>query len=163
MQRLRNELRIDLHVLGIVSSRAMFLYKEKGCDLETWQTDVAISVSVCRVTAYLWHQLQTRCLPLQGVPPSLDEFTEFFSSIAMSGHCHTAIIDCTADAQVPQQYSKWLGMGIHIITPNKKLCSGPMADWTAVRESTKALGTQFMYEVAAQCTCNAFTWHGMPC
>ena len=79
----------------------------------------------------------------------MDNFTEFFSGIAGSRQCHTVIIDCSADAKVPLQYSKWLGLGIHVVTPNKKLCSGPMADWSAVREATQLHGTQFMYEVFA--------------
>jgi len=42
---LQNNLLIDLHIVAIVSSRAMYLYNQKGCDMETWQTDMAMGVS----------------------------------------------------------------------------------------------------------------------
>ena len=47
-KRLHNTLQVDRHVLGIISSRSMFLYNQKGCDLETWQTDLAMSVGVIK-------------------------------------------------------------------------------------------------------------------
>lgn len=42
---LQNDLFIDLHIVAIVSTRAMYLYNQKGCDMETWQTDLAMGVS----------------------------------------------------------------------------------------------------------------------
>ena len=42
---LQNNLLIDLHIVAIISSRAMYLYNQKGCDMETWQTDMAMGVS----------------------------------------------------------------------------------------------------------------------
>ena len=74
-------------------------------------------------------------------PASFHRFLKGFSK------CHKVVIDCTANAQVPSYYSTWLSSGIHVITPNKKLCSGPLNDWTRVREAAKENGTQFMYEV----------------
>lgn len=82
---------------------------------------------------------------MQGEPPSLDKFTEFFCGFKQ---CHRVIIDCTADAKVPLYYSKWLSSGIHVVTPNKKLCSGPMSDWESVRDAAKSSGCHFMYEAS---------------
>lgn len=42
---LQNDLFIDMHVIAIISTRAMYLYNQKGCDLDTWQTDMAMGVS----------------------------------------------------------------------------------------------------------------------
>ena len=39
---------------------------------------------------------------------------------------HTVIIDCTASAEVADQYRDWLKRGIHIVTPNKKANSGTL-------------------------------------
>ena len=44
-QSLQNDLFIDLHIVAILSSRAMYLYSQKACDMETWQTDMAMGVS----------------------------------------------------------------------------------------------------------------------
>lgn len=148
MQRLHNDLQIECHVLGIISSRSMFLYSQKACDLETWQTDLAMSVRLSRlhITASSCVSARLTCSShMQGEPPSLEKFTEFFKGFKQ---CHKVIVDCTADAQVPLYYGKWLSSGIHVVTPNKKLCSGPMADWTAVREATQTSGSQFMYEAS---------------
>ena len=40
---------------------------------------------------------------------------------------HTVIIDCTADESVAKHYAEWLEAGIHVVTPNKKANSGPLA------------------------------------
>lgn len=118
---LQNDLFIDLHIVAIVSTRAMYLYNQKGCDMETWQTDLAMG----------------------GEPPDLDKFTDFFKGFSK---CHKIIIDCTANATVPSYYVRWLSTGIHVITPNKKLCSGPMDEWTKVRDTYREHATHFMYE-----------------
>ena len=81
---------------------------------------------------------------LQGVPPSLDKFTDFFKGFSK---CHKVIIDCTADAVIPSYYARWLSTGIHVVTPNKKLCSGPLGAWTEVRKTCREHNTHFMYEV----------------
>ena len=81
---------------------------------------------------------------VQGSPPDLQQFTDFFKGFSK---CHKVIIDCTADAKVPSFYSTWLSSGIHVVTPNKKLCSGPLHEWTKVRDAAKEHGTHFMYEV----------------
>lgn len=51
---LQNNLFIDMHIVAIISTRAMFLYNQKGCDMETWQTDMAMGVShhtyACRLS-----------------------------------------------------------------------------------------------------------------
>lgn len=118
---LQNNLLIDLHIVAIISSRAMYLYNQKGCDMETWQTDMAMG----------------------GEPPSLDAFTDFFKGFS---NCHKIIIDCTATSLVPSYYARWLSTGIHVVTPNKKLSSGPLDEWTKVRSASRDHGTHFMYE-----------------
>ena len=81
---------------------------------------------------------------LQGEPPSLDAFTDFFKGFS---NCHKIIIDCTATSLVPSYYARWLSTGIHVVTPNKKLSSGPLDEWTKVRSASRDHGTHFMYEV----------------
>lgn len=42
---------------------------------------------------------------------------------------------------------RWLSLGIHVITPNKRLGSGPLVDYLAVKEAQRHYGTNFMAEV----------------
>ena len=81
---------------------------------------------------------------VQGELPDLQAFTDFFEGFSK---CHKVIIDCTANEQVPLRYTPWLSSGIHVVTPNKKLCSGPLSEWTKVRNTAKEHATKFMYEV----------------
>ena len=81
---------------------------------------------------------------MQGEPPDLQAFTNFFKGFSK---CHKVIIDCTANAQIASLYTAWLSSGIHVVTPNKKLCSGPLSEWTKARNAAKEHAIQFKYEV----------------
>lgn len=47
---------------------------------------------------------------------------------------------------MPTYYATWLAAGIHVVTPNKKLCSGPLDEWARVRNTHREYNTHFMYE-----------------
>ena len=54
---------------------------------------------------------------------------------------HAVIIDTTASEFVSNMYDMWLGKGVHVVTPNKKVGSGDLKRWkacTAAMESTGA-------------------------
>ena len=74
----------------------------------------------------------------------MNKYTDFLKGFT---NCHTVIIDCTANASVPSYYATWLAAGIHVVTPNKKLCSGPLDEWVKVRHTHQEHGTHFKYEV----------------
>ena len=61
---------------------------------------------------------------------------------------HTVIIDCTASAEVADQYYvDWLARGIHIVTPNKKANSGTLPYYRSpCRMPKRAAGTHYLYE-----------------
>ena len=59
---------------------------------------------------------------------------------------HTVIIDCTASADVGQNYVGWLTRGIHVVTPNKKANSGTLPYYRALQEAGRAAGTHYLYE-----------------
>ena len=96
--------------------------------------------------ANMWYTTAIKVATVQGQLPDLQAFTEFFNGFSK---CHKVIIDCTANAQVPLLYAAWLSSGIHVVTPNKKLCSGPLSEWTRVSNAAKEHGTHFKYEVMA--------------
>jgi len=56
------------------------------------------------------------------------------------------IIDCTASGEVAKHYPAWLAAGIHIVTPNKKANSAPMAFYRSLRDARRDGGTHYLYE-----------------
>jgi homoserine dehydrogenase len=58
-----------------------------------------------------------------------------------------AIIDCTASDAPPSLYLDWMRQGLNIITPNKKLGSGPLVQYQAVRKMQRESYIHFFYEV----------------
>lgn len=57
------------------------------------------------------------------------------------------IIDCTASEEPVSHYLEWIEKGIHIITPNKRLGSGPLEMYKAVRKTQRQSFTHWLYEV----------------
>src|SRR3984885_9508731 len=119
IERLR-ALNLDLRVRAIAGSKRMLL-TDTSIDLDRWPEQMAAA----------------------GEPLDLDKF---------ANHCqadyipHTVIIDCTASADVAEQYRAWLGRGIHVVTPNKKANSGPWPYYQALQEARRAAGTHYLYE-----------------
>src|SRR6266852_3550021 len=119
VERLR-ALNLDLRVRGIAGSKRMLL-SDTSIDLDRWPSRLAAA----------------------GEALDLDKFAD---------HCqadyipHTVIIDCTASADVAEQYQALLGRGIHVVTPNKKANSGPLPYYQALQEARRAAGTHYLYE-----------------
>jgi bifunctional aspartokinase / homoserine dehydrogenase 1 len=119
LERLR-ALNLDLRVRGIAGSKRMIL-AEGAIDLAQWP----------------------QLLAEKGEPVDLERF---------AAHCqadyipHTALIDCTASAEVAARYRDWLARGIHMVTPNKKANSGALPAYRALKEAARAAGTHYLYE-----------------
>jgi aspartokinase/homoserine dehydrogenase 1 len=118
--RLRDEFKLDLRVRGILSSRKMLL-SEQGVDLANWKAALDASQTPADIAKFADH-LHVDHLP------------------------HTVIIDCTADESVARHYAEWLKAGIHVVTPNKKANSGPLAYYESLKEARKAGGSSYLYE-----------------
>ena len=117
--RLKRDFNIDLRVRGIAGSRRMLL-ADREIDLGGWRGAMD-----------------------DAEPVDLDRFTHH---VAAEHLPHRVIIDCTADAGVGQRYAGWLAAGIHVVTPNKKANSGPMAYYRELREAGRRSGAHFLYE-----------------
>jgi bifunctional aspartokinase / homoserine dehydrogenase 1 len=119
VSRLR-ELNLDLRVRGIATSSRMLL-AESAIDLANWP----------------------ELLAEKGEPVDLAKFA---SHVRADYIPHTAIIDCTASAEVADLYRDWLAQGIHVVTPNKKANSGSLPYYRALREAARGTGTHYLYE-----------------
>jgi aspartokinase/homoserine dehydrogenase 1 len=119
-ERLRRDFKLDLRVRGLLSSKRMLL-SERGVPLEGWR----------------------EALDGADEPADLSRFVEH---VAAEHLPHHVIIDCTASGEVAAHYAGWLAAGIHVVTPNKKANSAPLADYRAVNAARRAGGSHYLYE-----------------
>ena len=110
-ERLRDEFKLDLRVRGIMTSKKMLL-SEQGIALDGWKAALDASTTPADIAKFVEH-LHVDHLP------------------------HTVIIDCTADESVAKHYADWLSAGIHVVTPNKKANSGPLAYYESLKEARR--------------------------
>jgi aspartokinase/homoserine dehydrogenase 1 len=115
---LRTKFNLDLRVRAIGGSKKMAL-DEQRIDLKTWRD--AIKGGAALDADKLVAHIQADYLP------------------------HTVLIDCTANQAVADRYVDWLQRGIHIITPNKRAHSGPIAYYQDLKRLSGSR-THFLYE-----------------
>ncbi len=67
----------------------------------------------------------------------------------LAGHYvpNSVIVDATASEAPAAAYLDWMQRGLHIITPNKKLNSGPLQRYLALRQFQRESYIHFFYEV----------------
>jgi len=116
---LRERFNLDLRVRAIAGSKRMLLEPQR-VDLDHWRD--TLSAGKALDVAKLVEHVQTDYLP------------------------HSVLIDCTASQEVADRYAEWLGRGIHVITPNKRAHSGPIAYYQELRRVGRAARTHFLYE-----------------
>lgn len=56
---------------------------------------------------------------------------------------HAVIFDTTASEIVSNMYAEWLGKGVHVVTPNKKVGSGPLDRYRDCVDAMEAVGSQW--------------------
>jgi len=113
-------LKLDLRVRGIMTSKKMLL-SEQGVDLGKWKSALDASNTPADIARFVEH------LHVDHVP-------------------HTVILDCTADESVARHYADWLQAGIHVVTPNKKANSGPLAYYESLKAARRHGGSSYLYE-----------------
>ena len=76
------------------------------------------------------------------VPTDLDALTRFLNE----DYCgNRVVLDCTASQDVAEYYARWMSLGIHVITANKKAGSGAMALYDECKRMSRARA-QWYYE-----------------
>ena len=117
--RLKRDFNLDLRVRGIAGSRRMLL-ADREIDLGDWRS------------------------AMEGADET--DLDRFATHVAAEHLPHRVIIDCSADERVGRRYAGWLEHGIHVVTPNKKANSGPLAYYRQLREAGRHSGAHFLYE-----------------
>ena len=118
--RLADGFNLDLRVRAIARSKSMLL-GDRRVDLANWQQDFDAAA----------------------VDLDLDTFEQHVNPDHLP---HAVIIDCTAEESIAARYAGWLERGIHVITPNKKAGSGPIADYEVLQTNGKHGSSHFFYE-----------------
>ena len=113
IERLSRELKLDLRVRGIMTSKRMHL-AERG--------------SAAGALA--------RCVREPTREPAISRGSP---STSMPIICRTPIIiDCSSSSDVAARYPAWLASGIHIVTPNKKANSADLEFYARLHEARRA-------------------------
>lgn len=118
-ERFSREFKLDLRLRGIMTSRRMLL-GDPALRFEGWREALAA-----------------------GAPADLVRFEEHIHADHLP---HAVIIDCTASAEVPRSYPRWLAAGIHVVTPNKKANSADLRFYTQVNDGRRQGGSHYLYE-----------------
>jgi aspartokinase/homoserine dehydrogenase 1 len=118
--RLRREFGLDLRIRGIATSKKMHL-ADRSVDLSRWR-----------------EVLQENAQPL--------DWPAFARHVKSDYLPHAAMLDCSASQEVANRYVEWVQAGMHVVTPNKKAHSGPLADYDRLREECSRHHAHFLYE-----------------
>lgn len=123
--KLRDEYHLDIRVLAIAGSKRMLLARgedSRGIDLASWRA---------------------RLDGPEAEPTDLDALA---GALTESFVPNVAVVDCTASEAPSTRYLDWMARGIHIITPNKKMNSGDLARYRALKRHQRSAFTHFLYE-----------------
>ena len=118
--RLARDFNLDLRVRGIARSKTMLL-GDRRVGLGDWRQEYEDGA----------------------VDLDLDAFEAHINPDHLP---HAVIIDCTAEQSIADRYAGWLERGIHVITPNKKAGSGPLAEYERIRSLGAHGSSHFFYE-----------------
>jgi hypothetical protein len=118
--RTQERMGVDVQLYGVTSSQKMLLDASK-LDLASWQSSFESNASGADLSAFSKH------------------FADLDSD--------AVIFDCTASDAPCDYYEQWLGHGVHVITPNKKLHSGPLERYERVRQLQRDGAAHYFYEV----------------
>lgn len=120
VERLSRELKVDLRVRAIASSRRMHL-ADKELPLAHWREVFGAQSEAVDLTRFAEH-VHAEHLP------------------------HAVIVDCSASDEIAARYPGWLASGIHIVTPNKKANSADLEFYSRLHEARRQGNAHYLYE-----------------
>ena len=80
-------------------------------------------------------------------PADLEKFADHMASHYVP---NTVIVDATASEVPAREYLDWMKKGIHVITPNKKMNSGPLNQYRALKQFQRDSYIHFLYEASTE-------------
>ncbi len=120
VERLSRDLKLDLRVRGIMSSKRMHL-SDAEVPLSGWRDAFKTKSEEADLTRFAEH-VRADHLP------------------------HAIIIDCSSSSEVAARYPAWLASGIHIVTPNKKANSSELELYARLHEARRQGNAHYLYE-----------------
>lgn len=120
LEVLREERHVDVRICGIADSKKMLL-SDTSIDLDRWEDEFDKSKT----------------------PSDLSEFKDHLLSCNLP---IPVIIDCSASDFVSDYYEPWMKAGVHVITPNKKVNSGPLERYNAIKRLQERRQVHYFYE-----------------
>lgn len=111
---------VDVRLVGVANSRKMF-FDLNGIDDSDWQSR----------------------LDRSGGDMDLDRYLDHILSLNLP---NPVLVDCTAGTQVNSRYVSMLDRSVAVVTPNKTVNSGPMAEWHRLRAVSRRRQVPFLYE-----------------
>lgn len=116
---LKNELRINLRVIGISNSKKMY-FEEEGIDLKQWKEN-----------------LNT------GEATSLEGF---LNKVTHLNKRNSIFIDITASEDVSKMYAEYLKRSISVVACNKIACSSELNNYKELKSLSKKYNADFLFE-----------------
>ena len=116
---LKNNLSINLRIIGISNSRTM-LFNDNGIDLKNWQEELS-----------------------KGEKASL---TGFFDKVKQLNLRNSVFVDITANADVANLYQDYLKNSIGVVACNKIACSASLEKYKELKYLSKKYSVPFLFE-----------------
>jgi aspartokinase/homoserine dehydrogenase 1 len=118
-QFLRENLKLNIRVIGISNSRKM-VFNNEGIDLKNWKE-----------------------LLDNGQPTSIESF---YKKVRESNHRNSVFIDNTANQEVSEVYEKYLRQSISVVTCNKIACASSFKNYKSLKEISRKYNASFLFE-----------------
>src|SRR6185437_14634284 len=116
---LLQQLRIQLHVVGLANSRKM-VFRDEGIDLRQWK-----------------QQLEN------GQPMQLDRWVDGITSRNLR---NAVFVDVTANSDVALQYRTLLQKSISVVACNKIACSSAYGSYRQLKDLAREYNARFLFE-----------------
>ncbi|UII76279.1 bifunctional aspartate kinase/homoserine dehydrogenase I [Flagellimonas sp. HMM57] len=116
---LRDELKLNIRVIGISNSRTM-IFDEDGISLKNWESVLANGQKADK--------------------------EEFFKKINQLNYRNSVFVDNTASEEVSLTYSDYLKNSISVVTCNKIACSSDYGYYKELKQLAKQFNSPFLFE-----------------
>ncbi|MDR0792316.1 MAG: bifunctional aspartate kinase/homoserine dehydrogenase I, partial [Chitinophagaceae bacterium] len=118
---LRDQMQLQVQVMGIINSKKMLFSNNGGIDLNQWR----------------------QLLQEKGEPNNAEAFV---NTIITKNLRNSVVVDVTANEHVAETYSRFLTKSISVVACNKIACASPYKNYRELKSLSKAFNASFFYE-----------------